>query len=76
MNAVETILEDGFSLRKALDYSGCSRKMYYPKAIPRTYLQDPFNLETMKRIALDRSENVWITMKRLLTCSGKILVVA
>lgn len=54
MNAIETMLEDGFSLRKALDYSGCSRKMYYHKTIPRTHLQDPFILEKVKRIALDR----------------------
>lgn len=55
MTAVETMLEDGFSLRKALDYSGCSRKMYYHKeTIPRTYLRDPFILEKVKHIALDR----------------------
>ena len=52
--AVETMLEDGFSLRKALDYSGCSRKMYYHKTIPRTFLPDPVVVEKVKQIALDR----------------------
>jgi putative transposase len=54
MTAVQTMLEDGFSLRKALEYSGCSRKMYYHKTVPRTYLPDPFVLEKVRRIALDR----------------------
>ena len=54
MTAVETMLEDGFSLRKALDYSGCSRKMYYHMTIPRTYLPDPEIVEKVKRIALER----------------------
>ena len=54
MMAVETMLEDGFSLRKALDYSGCSRKMYYHKTMPRTFLPDPVFVEKVKQIALDR----------------------
>ena len=54
MMAVETMLEDGFSLRKALDYSGCSRKMYYHKTIPRMVQPDPLVVEKVKQIALDR----------------------
>ena len=67
MTAVQTMLEDGFSLRKALSYSGCSRKMYYHKTIPRTHLSDPFILEMVKRIALNRptfGTDAW------LPCSG------
>ena len=41
MRAIELVLEDGFSLRKALSYSGCSRKMYYHKRIPRMISLDP-----------------------------------
>ncbi len=54
MMAVETMLEDGFSLRKALDYSGCTRKMYYHEPIPRSFLPDPLVVEKVKQIALNR----------------------
>jgi putative transposase len=54
MTAVEIMLQDGFSLRKALDYSGCSRKMYYHKTTPRTILPDPAVVDKVKQIALDR----------------------
>jgi putative transposase len=54
MTAVEIMLEDGFSLRKALHYSGCSRKMYYHKTTPRMVRPDPLVVERVKQIALDR----------------------
>jgi putative transposase len=54
MRAVEIMLEDGFSLRMALDYSGCSRKLYYHKRIPRSIQPDPSVVEEVKQIALDR----------------------
>ena len=54
MMAVETMLEDGLSLRKALEYSACSRKMYYHKTIPRMVQPDPQVVEKVKEIALDR----------------------
>ncbi len=54
MMAVETMLEDGFSLRKALDYSGCSRKMYYHKTIPLMIQPDPLVVEKVREIAFVR----------------------
>lgn len=54
MIAVEIMLEDRLSLRKALDYSGCSRKMYYHKPIPRMIPLDPMIVEKMREIALER----------------------
>lgn len=54
MSAVETMLEDAYSLRKALFHSGCSRKMYYHERAPRMIQPDPVILEKVKEIALLR----------------------
>lgn len=51
MMAVEIMLEDGFSLRKALEYSSCSRKMYYHKTSTRMVQPDPMVVEKVKQIA-------------------------
>jgi hypothetical protein len=55
MRAVEVMLGDGMmSLRKAMEYSGCSRKMYYYKPTQRILEPDPFIVEKTKEIALER----------------------
>lgn len=55
MIAIETMLDDGFSVRKALAYAGCSRKMYYHKtATPRTIELDPSIVDKVREIALQR----------------------
>jgi transposase len=55
MRAVQLMLEEGqMSLRKALAYSGCSRKMYYYEPRPRALGLDPNIVEKTKEIALER----------------------
>jgi len=54
MRAVQLMLEQRMSLRKALDYSGCSRKMYYGEAKERTVSLDLEMVQTVEKIALER----------------------
>lgn len=44
------MLEDGLSLRKSLFHSGCSRKIYYHKVIPRMISLDPAVGEKVKEL--------------------------
>ena len=53
MRAVHLMLEHGMSLRNALDYSGCSRKMYYGVPKARTVNLQPDLLRTVEKIALE-----------------------
>jgi putative transposase len=46
--------EEGFSLRKALRHSGCSRQGYYHQAKKRSIPPDPYIVEKIKEIALQR----------------------
>jgi transposase InsO family protein len=48
------MLDGQMSLRKALSYSGCSRKMYYYEPAPRVVRPDPMIVEKTKEIALER----------------------
>ena len=54
MRAVQLMLEQRMSLRKALEYSGCSRKMYYGEAKERTVSLDLEMVRTVEKIALER----------------------
>lgn len=54
MRAVRLMLETEMSLRKALAYAGCSRKMYYYEPAPRTIALDPVVVEKTREIALQR----------------------
>jgi putative transposase len=56
MRAVELMLENEMSLRKALAYSGCSRKMYYYEPVQGGGLAslDPSIVSATERIALER----------------------
>jgi putative transposase len=54
MRAVQLMLEQRMSLRKALEYSGCSRKMYYGVPKVRTVSLQPDLLRTVEKIALER----------------------
>jgi len=51
---VNEIKDKGLSTRKALDYAGCSRKMYYHKPEPRDIPLDQKILEKTKEIAAQR----------------------
>ena len=55
MRAVRAMLESRMSLRKALQYSGCSRKLYYHREpTPRVIRLDPSVVDAVQRIALRR----------------------
>jgi putative transposase len=54
MRAVELMREQRMSLRKALEYSGCSRKMYYYEPRKRATRLDPSIVSAAERIALER----------------------
>lgn len=54
MNAVEIMLEDGLSLRKALGYSGSSRCMYYYEPRRRTVDPDPVILQKLEELVPKR----------------------
>ena len=55
MRAVRTTLESRISLRKALQYSGCSRNLYYNREpTPRVIGLDPSVVDAVQRIALRR----------------------
>jgi putative transposase len=46
--------ENGLGVRDALNYSGCTRKMYYYKEKPRFVKPDEEVVENVKRLMLDR----------------------
>jgi len=50
----DALREEGFSLRKALRRSGCSRQGYYHKPKKRLIPPDPYIVEKTKQIALRR----------------------
>jgi putative transposase len=54
MRAVQLMLDDQMSLRKALDYSGCSRKMYYHEPSKRALNIDSAIVDVVGKIALER----------------------
>lgn len=55
MRAVQLMLKDQMSLRKALDYSGCSRKMYYHEPSKKRALNiEPAIIDIVGKIALER----------------------
>lgn len=55
MRAVQLMLQERMSLRKALAYSGCSRKMYYHhEPRQRVIKLDPSIVSATERIALER----------------------
>lgn len=55
MKTIELMLESGIiSLRKALDYSGSSRNLYYYKPKTREIGLDASIVESVKRLALER----------------------
>jgi putative transposase len=54
MRAVQLMREDQMSLRKALEYSGCSRKMYYHEPSKRALNIDSAIVDVVGKIALER----------------------
>jgi putative transposase len=50
----EAMREEGFSLRKALRHTGCSRKAYYHQARKRCIPLDPYIVEKTRQIAMRR----------------------
>lgn len=54
MKTIELMLENDISLRKALDYSGSSRNLYYYEPKTRELALDAFIVESVKRLALER----------------------
>lgn len=50
----KSLREEGFSLRKALQHSACSRNCYYHQAKKRQIPSDPYIVEKTKQIALQR----------------------
>jgi len=51
---VDDITDNGLSLRKAIDYAGCSNNLYYHRHEPRDIPIDPAILEKTKEIAIQR----------------------
>ena len=51
---VELMREEGFSLRKALRHSGCSRNGYYHQTKKRNIPSDPYVVERTKQIIVQR----------------------
>lgn len=54
MMAVEIMLQHRMSLRNALEYSGCSRSLYYYEQTPRVVGLDPLIVKKVQEIALER----------------------
>jgi transposase InsO family protein len=54
LRAVEIMLEDGFSLRKALNYSGLSSATYYYEPVPRVVKLHPLIVEKVKQVVFAR----------------------
>jgi putative transposase len=54
MRAVQLMLENRMSLRKALAYSGCSRRMYYYEPKRRVMELNPSVVDATEKIALER----------------------
>jgi len=52
MRAIELMLRNEVSLRKALSYAGLSSSTYYYKQVPRVATLDPLMVEKVKAIAL------------------------
>jgi putative transposase len=50
----EAMREEGFSLRRRLQHSGCSRQAYYHQAKRRSIPSDPYILEKTKQIIVER----------------------
>jgi hypothetical protein len=50
----DVLRDNGFSLRKALRISGCSRNGYYHQAKRRSIPSDPYIVEKTKQIAVQR----------------------
>src|SRR6202022_3134352 len=46
--------EGGLSLNDALTYSGCTRKMYYYREVPRFIPPDPVIVEKVEELVLKR----------------------
>jgi len=54
MMAITVMLDNKMSLRKALHYSACSRRMYYYKRKERDVRLDPAVVDAVKKLALQR----------------------
>ena len=54
MMAIEIMQEDGLSLRKALGYSGSSRRMYYYEPKRRAINTDPIILQKLEQLTPER----------------------
>lgn len=54
MMAIAIMLDNNLSLRKALNYAGCSRTMYYYRKRDRKVRLDPAVVDAAKRITLER----------------------
>lgn len=67
MRAVQLMLQERMSLRKALAYSGCSRKMYYHEPRARVVKLDPSMVSATERIALERPSYGTRRMAAMLT---------
>jgi transposase InsO family protein len=50
----EAMHEEGFSLRKALQHSGCSRKAYYRRPKRRSIPPDPYITEKIRTVTVER----------------------
>jgi len=54
MTAIHIMIQNGISLRKSLQYAGCSGTMYYYKKRPRSKRVDPAVLDLTQEIAAHR----------------------